>query len=213
MDIQMPEMDGFEATAQLREREKHAEMEMRQCVIALTAHAMKGDRERCLAAGMDGYLTKPIRPEELDSLLECFLARRSLATKALRASAGSALRIPILAGLLPSEILHELRTRGLRQYAASLSGGCAPDQADFASPAALWIGSEGAGLPPEIESAADAQIRIAMVRAVESLNAGVAAGVLLYEASRQRHAVIGVAPASRRASGEHARPAAPEAVR
>ena len=75
MDIQMPEMDGFEATAAIREKEKGASA--RLPVIALTAHAMKGDREKCLAAGMDGYLTKPIRPRELDDVLENFLARRA----------------------------------------------------------------------------------------------------------------------------------------
>ena len=67
MDVQMPEMDGMEATAILREKEKGR---WHQRVVALTAHAMKGDEERCLAAGMDGYLTKPIRPEELDEVLE-----------------------------------------------------------------------------------------------------------------------------------------------
>jgi two-component system sensor histidine kinase/response regulator len=45
-------------------------------VIALTAHAMKGDQERCVAAGMDGYLSKPIRPQELDAILETYVARR-----------------------------------------------------------------------------------------------------------------------------------------
>ncbi|HWY08476.1 MAG TPA: response regulator [Candidatus Acidoferrales bacterium] len=68
MDVQMPEMDGIEATARIREKEKLSGG--RQRVVALTAHAMKGDEERCLAAGMDGYLTKPIRPEELDELLD-----------------------------------------------------------------------------------------------------------------------------------------------
>jgi CheY-like chemotaxis protein len=74
MDLQMPEMDGFEATAAIRQNEKHNGAH--QSVIALTAHAMKGDRERCLAAGMDGYLSKPIRPEELDDLLQGYIARR-----------------------------------------------------------------------------------------------------------------------------------------
>ena len=50
-------------------------------IIALTAHAMKGDREQCLTAGMDGYITKPIRPQELDEILEGYLARRSAPTK------------------------------------------------------------------------------------------------------------------------------------
>ncbi|HXJ12671.1 MAG TPA: response regulator [Candidatus Limnocylindrales bacterium] len=68
MDVQMPEMDGMEATTRIREREKRSGRH--QEVVALTAHAMKGDEERCLAAGMDGYLTKPIRPDELDELLE-----------------------------------------------------------------------------------------------------------------------------------------------
>jgi PAS domain S-box-containing protein len=75
MDVQMPEMDGFEATAAIREKEKHNGTHIP--IIALTAHAMKGDKERCLAAGMDGYLTKPIRSQELDDLLDSYLARRT----------------------------------------------------------------------------------------------------------------------------------------
>jgi two-component system, sensor histidine kinase and response regulator len=68
MDVQMPEMDGLDATRALREREKITGTH--QQVVAMTALAMKGDRERCIEAGMDGYLSKPIRQQELDKLLE-----------------------------------------------------------------------------------------------------------------------------------------------
>jgi two-component system sensor histidine kinase/response regulator len=73
MDVQMPEMDGLEATQLLREREK--ETGKHQPVVAMTALVMKGDRERCMAAGMDGYLSKPIRPQELDEVLDSYVTR------------------------------------------------------------------------------------------------------------------------------------------
>ncbi len=81
MDVQMPEIDGIEATLAIREREKTNGNH--QPVIALTAHAMKGDQERCLDAGMDGYLSKPIRPQELDEILEKYVARRIEPVKAI----------------------------------------------------------------------------------------------------------------------------------
>jgi two-component system sensor histidine kinase/response regulator len=78
MDIQMPEMDGFAATAAIREREKTTGGHLG--IVALTAHAMQGDRERLLAAGMDGYMSKPIRTQELIAILEEFDGRRQGST-------------------------------------------------------------------------------------------------------------------------------------
>jgi signal transduction histidine kinase/CheY-like chemotaxis protein len=75
MDVQMPEMDGLEATAAIRKKERVSGSHIP--VIALTAHAMKGDREKCLESGMDGYLTKPIQPQELDELLETCVTRQT----------------------------------------------------------------------------------------------------------------------------------------
>jgi CheY-like chemotaxis protein/HPt (histidine-containing phosphotransfer) domain-containing protein len=69
MDVQMPEMGGFEATAAIRALESERKAP-RLPIIAMTAHAMKGDRERCLAAGMDEYLTKPLDPRQLCALVE-----------------------------------------------------------------------------------------------------------------------------------------------
>jgi two-component system sensor histidine kinase/response regulator len=74
MDVQMPEMDGFEATRMIRLSEQGTAFHQR--IIALTAHAMSGDRARCLEAGMDGYLTKPLGVLALDQVLEGCLKRR-----------------------------------------------------------------------------------------------------------------------------------------
>jgi signal transduction histidine kinase/DNA-binding response OmpR family regulator len=70
MDVQMPQMDGYDATRVIREKEALTHKHIP--IIAMTAHAMKGDRERCLAAGMDGYIAKPITPAELLAEIERF---------------------------------------------------------------------------------------------------------------------------------------------
>jgi two-component system sensor histidine kinase/response regulator len=74
MDVEMPEMDGLEATAVIRVKERQAGKHVP--IIAMTAHAMKGDRERCLEAGMDGYVSKPIRAQQLFETLESVLGNR-----------------------------------------------------------------------------------------------------------------------------------------
>jgi CheY-like chemotaxis protein len=68
MDVQMPEMDGFEATSLIRKREQSGTLKHIP-IVAMTAHAMIGDRERCLGAGMDGYISKPLHGKELLELI------------------------------------------------------------------------------------------------------------------------------------------------
>ena len=68
MDVQMPEMDGLEATAAIRAKERTAGGHVP--IVAMTAAAMKGDRERCLQAGMDDYVSKPLQPNELFDIVE-----------------------------------------------------------------------------------------------------------------------------------------------
>ena len=73
MDVMMPEMDGLEATRQIRRRQMSGEQknfQSRIIVVAMTAHAMQGDREKCIAAGMDDYLAKPVRPKDVRDMIE-----------------------------------------------------------------------------------------------------------------------------------------------
>jgi CheY-like chemotaxis protein len=77
MDVQMPDMDGLEATAAIRKKEEGGSTHLP--IIAMTAHAMKGDRERCLAAGMDDYLSKPAHPRDLLNLLAKYAPKSVIA--------------------------------------------------------------------------------------------------------------------------------------
>lgn len=77
MDCQMPEMDGYQATEAIRLHEKETESEQKAVIVALTAHALEGDRDRCIAAGMNHYMSKPFRQEDMqDLLLRLFRGKR-----------------------------------------------------------------------------------------------------------------------------------------
>jgi RNA methyltransferase, TrmH family len=114
--------------------------------------------------------------------------------KALRASAGAVLRLPLLRGMAIPVLMAQLRIAGVKIFAATshaennghIDAGIVP-AADLREPAALFIGNEGSGLPVEVTRSADASIAIPMSGTVESLNAGVAASIILYEAALRRN--------------------------
>lgn len=115
------------------------------------------------------------------------------APKVLRASAGAALRLPIVHGVSLPVLLAQLRVSGVKLFAAIAHDRApadrpvlAPWKVEWRQPVALLIGNEGAGLPEETERSADACVRIPIAPGVESLNAAIAAALILYEAARQR---------------------------
>jgi RNA methyltransferase, TrmH family len=149
-----------------------------------------------LAAVQDpGNVGTVVRSAEAFGATGCAATRGTAdpwSSKALRASAGSALRLPLLRGMAPAVLLAQLRVAGLALLAATSKpardANAIPlgSAEQLQSGCAIFIGSEGAGLAPEILHSADAQIAVPMAAGVESLNAGVAASVILYEAARRR---------------------------
>lgn len=120
MDCQMPEMDGFEATRRIREMESNGTLDGHLPIVALTANALKGDRDECLDAGMDEYLSKPVQVCEVRSILERFLKEEQQAHTPESAEPGketaSSVPLPIDAKSLLARCLGDL------EFAESLLG-------------------------------------------------------------------------------------------
>jgi RNA methyltransferase, TrmH family len=106
--------------------------------------------------------------------------------KALRGSMGSAFRVPHVSGLGAADMFARLAAHGVTTIATVAAGGERYDAMDLAGPVAMLFGNEGAGLPAELAERAGRRVAIPMAQPVESLNVAVAAGILLFEAARQR---------------------------
>ncbi len=143
-----------------------------------------------VAAGLQdpGNLGTILRSAEAFGAAGVFLTEGTVSpynSKVLRGSAGSIFRLPFLQ--IPSgELLAQLRKRGVRLMATSSHKGTPLPEADWTSPLAIFIGNEGAGLSHEIMHQMDETVVIPQSKQVESLNAGVAASIVLYEAMRNR---------------------------
>ena len=127
MDIQMPEMDGLEATRTIRTIEQNKK---RTTIIALTANAMQGDRERCLKAGMDDYLSKPIKQQDIDMMIERWLTSKTTrelveiqSTESLKNEMIDPKRIEQIKEIGDNALLHELLSlylQDLKQFSADI---------------------------------------------------------------------------------------------
>jgi two-component system, sensor histidine kinase and response regulator len=216
MDIQMPEMSGFEAAQAVRDREK--EVGRRLPLIALTAHAMQGDRERCLAAGMDGYLSKPIDVDELIATVERFGGHAPLAPAgqrtaqvtdlvfderaALEYSGGDRQLLEEVIGIFRSDCPRSLRRidlalkqrdgEALRLAAHGLKGAIATIGAPAGRQAAAAL--EQAGRVADFDEAQ--RIRERLTREIERLDAALAAAGLV--APPKRRPPAGRRPAQRK---------------
>jgi TrmH family RNA methyltransferase len=177
-----------------------SDVEMSQGVLALArrprfpeADLFRGTPLVVVAAGIQnpGNLGALLRTAEAAGATGAVLTEGTadpFSWKALRGSMGSAFRLPHLAGLPLATALRLIEARGVQVVAADPEASLPYHESDLRQPVAFLFGNEGAGLPDVVVRAAGVRLRIPMAAPVESLNVGVAAGVLLFEAARQRRA-------------------------
>jgi RNA methyltransferase, TrmH family len=175
-----------------------SEAETTQGLLALArrpsydaARLLEGTPLVVVAVGVQnpGNLGGLLRTAEAAGATGAYLAEGCadpLSWKALRGAMGSAFRLPHLRRLSATAVFDRLEARGVTVLATAADGETRYDEADLASPVALVLGAEGAGLPEALARRASARLRIPMAPSVESLNVGVAAGLVLFEAARQR---------------------------
>jgi len=136
--------------------------------------------------GNVGTMARAAEAAGAEALIRCRGSVDPFQSKALRASMGSLLRIPVFEAGTPEETLKILKTKGFVLAACSTRGGIDYREADLRGRLALIVGDESMGLPEPILELSDLHVSIPMRESVESLNAALAAGLLLYEAARQR---------------------------
>lgn len=144
-----------------------------------------------VAAGVrdPGNLGALLRTAEAAAATGCITLRGGadpFRDKAVRGSMGSVFRLPVLHGMTSTDVLDFVQRHQLQLVVADGGGGRPHTEVDLRKPLALVVGAEAAGVPPELLAAATARVRIPLRAPVESLNVAVAAGVLLFEARRQR---------------------------
>jgi RNA methyltransferase, TrmH family len=175
-----------------------SELESCQGVLALAREPRPADAPADVGPPLALAATGVQNPGNLGALLRSAEAAGATAAwlaagcadpfswKSLRGAMGSAFRLPLHRGLPEHELVDALRSQGLRVLAADPRGDQRYDRMDYRGPVAVLLGGEGAGLGRELLEAADARVAIPLRGAVESLNVAVAAGLLLFEAARQR---------------------------
>ncbi len=136
--------------------------------------------------GNAGTVLRSAEAAGADGVLFCGGSVDIYNPKTVRASAGSMFHVPVVAGGDPVELLREMATWGVRRLATGAVGGDDYSELDLTAPTAFVLGNEANGLPADIEALVDGRVTIPMVGRSESLNVGMAAAVLCFEAARQR---------------------------